>query len=191
MSEENKTRELLRGTSRAQKYFLLTKCWLRPDSRVAVKYFTRKKLIFSCACMDSLFVLMDGWSGISFSKKHFRISVLYMSGWSGRPVEDDVFYIYLDEVAYSFPWNFMIRLFFFSLYFWIWYTNITFEYFRPHRVLFKNWIWWNTRTENVVKKLLLSQFVWKLEEKFLQKQYASLQWPSLTLAPFSDLKDGH
>ena len=138
MSEENQTRELLRGTSRAQKYFLLTKCWLRPDSRVAVKYFTRKKLTFSCACMDSLFVLMDGWSGISFSKKHFRISVLYMSGWSGRPVEDDVFYIYLDEVAYSFPWNFMIRLFYFSLYFWSWYTNISFEYFRPNRVLVKN-----------------------------------------------------
>jgi len=36
-------------------------------------------------------------------------------------------------------WNFMIRLFFFSLYFWIWYENISFEYFRPHRVLFKNW----------------------------------------------------
>ena len=34
--------------------------------------------------------------------------------------------------------KFMIRLFFFSRYFWIWYTNITFEYFRPHRVLFKN-----------------------------------------------------
>ena len=32
----------------------------------------------------------------------------------------------------------MIRLFFFSLYFWIWYKNISFQYFRPHRVLFKN-----------------------------------------------------
>ena len=33
---------------------------------------------------------------------------------------------------------FMIRLFFFSLYFWIWYKNISFECFPPHRVLFKN-----------------------------------------------------
>ena len=56
---------------------------------------------------------MDGWSGcgISFVKKHFRISVLYTSGWSGQPVEDAVFYIYLDGVAYSFPWNVVEFLF--------------------------------------------------------------------------------
>ena len=36
-------------------------------------------------------------------------------------------------------WNFMIRLFFFGLSFWIWYENISFEYFRPHQILFKKW----------------------------------------------------
>ena len=61
---------------------------------------------------------------------------------------------------------FMIRLFFFSLYFWIWYTNIIFEYFRPHRVLFKNWIWWNIRTENVVKNFCLHNSCESLRKSF-------------------------
>ena len=45
--------------------------------------------------------------------------------------------------------NFLIRMFFFSLYFWIWYKHISFEYFRPHRALFKN-----SRKNKLVKRVL-------------------------------------